>query len=95
MNVLSEYKNPSVSVVSEQDAWFPSLSVRPHKTLQARCLEIEQQTHTSLQYQASLVMFTFIIYQVCIFLALHVHCDQMLLVSQGCSMKLCLAVDCM
>lgn len=36
MNVLSEYKNPSVTVVGEQKAWFPSLSVRPHETLQAR-----------------------------------------------------------
>lgn len=40
MNVLSEYKNPSVTVVSEQRAWLPSLSVRPHETLQARCEEM-------------------------------------------------------
>lgn len=36
MNVLIEYKNPSVTVVSEQKAWF-STCVRRHETLQARC----------------------------------------------------------
>lgn len=38
MNVLSDYKNPPVTVVG---VWFPPFSVRPHESLQARCfLEI-------------------------------------------------------
>lgn len=69
MNVLSEYKNPSVTVVNEQKAWFPPLSVRPHETLQARCLKNKQTTGTRFPPEMSITMLVFIIYHGCMFFA--------------------------